>query len=154
MAGTNSRPYFQLAIGYMEDVASGKRPANKFERLAVDRQIADLQAENFSYTFSVEKAERACKFIERMPHIKGKWGGKKLQLEPWQIFIITTIFGWIDAQGRRRFKTVYLEIPRKNAKSTLTSAVGLYLCFADGEPGAEVYSAATTRDQADRKSVV
>ena len=83
-----------------------------------------------------------------MRHIKGEWAGALIVLEPWQCFILTTVFGWIDGRGRRRFKTAYIEVPRKNAKSTITSGVGLYLLAADGEQGAEVYSAATTRDQA------
>jgi len=67
---------------------------------------------------------------------------------PWQCWVLTTVFGWVDEAGNRRFKKAYTEIPRKNAKSTLSSGVALYLLTADGEPGAEVYSAATTRDQA------
>ena len=53
----------------------------------------------------------------------------------------------MGADGNRRFRTVYIEVPRKNAKSTLTSGVALY-CLCEDEPGAEVYSAATKRDQA------
>lgn len=58
------------------------------------------------------------------------------------------LFGWVDFDGKRRYRYAYVEVPRKNAKSTLAAGIGLYLCFADGEMGAEVYSAATTRDQA------
>jgi phage terminase large subunit-like protein len=84
-----------------------------------------------------------------LPHIKGKWGGKPLQLEPWQKFILTTVFGWVKKDsGLRRFRICYTEVSRKNAKSTLSSGVALYMLLADSEPGAEVYSAATTRDQA------
>jgi len=83
-----------------------------------------------------------------LPHIKGQWAGQRINLEPWQIFLLTTIFGWVDENDNRRFKTAYTEIPRKNAKSTLSSGVALYLLGMDDEGGAEVYSAATTRDQA------
>ncbi len=70
-------------------------------------------------------------------------------MQPWQIFILTSVFGWlVRGTSFRRFRTVYIEVPRKNAKSTLSSAVALYMVTADREPGAEVYSAATTRDQA------
>ena len=69
-------------------------------------------------------------------------------MEPWQVFILTTVFGWVDDKGRRRFKTAYIEVPRKNGKSSISSLVALYCLAADGEKGAEVYSAATTRDQA------
>jgi phage terminase large subunit-like protein len=69
--------------------------------------------------------------------------------EPWQIFILTTVFGWlVRGTPYRRFRTVYIEVPRKNAKSTLSLGVALYMLTADREPGAEIYSAATTRDQA------
>lgn len=94
-------------------------------------------------------ANRPCNFAEALPHIKGKqFAGKRLEFSDWQCFIVTTVFGWLDEFGNRRFKTVYIEVPRKNGKSTMSAPVALYCLSADGEPGAEVYSAATTRDQA------
>jgi phage terminase large subunit-like protein len=93
-------------------------------------------------------AERVCRFAELMPHIKGEWAGTLIKLDGWQSFVLSTVFGWVDDNGYRRFKTAYIEVPRKNAKSTLSSTVALYCLTADGEAGAEVYSAATTRDQA------
>lgn len=143
-----SRDYFAIALQYARDVVDGKITACEYVQAACQRQLHDLDRENFKYVFDVRKAHRACAFIEKLPHIKGKWAGKKIHLEPWQVFIVTTVFGWVDANGLRRFKTVYIEVPRKNAKSTLSSAIALYCLVADGEAGAEVYSAATTRDQA------
>lgn len=143
-----TRDYIQIANQYIKDVLSGKIPACKYVRQACERQQTDLKRKDFAYTFDTKKAERICKFIELLPHIKGQWAGRPITLEPWQIFILTTVFGWVDAKGMRRFKTVYTEVPRKNAKSTLSSGVALYLLSADGEGGAEIYSAATTRDQA------
>jgi phage terminase large subunit-like protein len=64
------------------------------------------------------------------------------------VFILTTVFGWVKPDGKRRFRRAYIEVPRGNAKSTLSSALALYMLAADGEGGAEVYSLATTRDQA------
>jgi phage terminase large subunit-like protein len=93
-------------------------------------------------------ADNLCAFIERLPHVKGPLAGEPITLEPWQVFILTTVFGWVKADGTRRFRRSYIEVPRGNAKSTLSSAVGLYMLAADGEGGAEVYSLATTRDQA------
>lgn len=116
-------------------------------QLACQRQLNDLDRE-WQYHFDIAAANRVCTFIELLPHIKGEWAGTNISLEPWQIFILTTVFGWLDENGYRRFKTVYTEIPRKNAKSTLSSGVALYCLSADNEAGAEVYSAATTRDQA------
>lgn len=93
-------------------------------------------------------ADSLCAFIELLPHIKGPLAGQPIILEPWQIFVLTTVFGWVRQDGRRRFRRAYIEVPRGNAKSTLSSAVGLYMLTADGEGGAECYSLATTRDQA------
>lgn len=89
-----------------------------------------------------------CVFIERLPHIRGRWKSPTLVLEPWQCFILTTVFGWVDENGNRRFRTVYIEVPRKNGKSAITAGVGLYMLAADGEAGAECYSLATKREQA------
>lgn len=133
---------------------SGEIPACKWVKLACQRQVEDLArpagnlaSKTWIWHFDEAKAARVCRFIELLPHIKGKWATPNLRLEAWQVFILTTIFGWVDAQGLRRFKTVYIEVPRKNAKSTLTSGVALY-CLCEDEPGAEIYSAATKKDQA------
>lgn len=142
------------AHDYMRGVSAGEIPACKWTQLAVRRQINDLdkpQSTAWPWVFDPVRAVRPCEFIELLPHIKGKWARKRklIELEPWQSFILTTIFGWVNqATGLRRFRDVYLEIPRKNAKSTLSSGVALFMLTADGEPGAEIYSAATTKDQA------
>lgn len=140
--------YVDIAKKYATDVISGDIPASKWVNLACERQLNDLDDGVDGYHFDENKANRVCKFIELLPHVKGEWAGKPIKLEPWQVFILVTVFGWVDMDGMRRFKSVYIEVPRKNAKSTLSSGVGLYLLSADGEEGAEVYSAATTRDQA------
>lgn len=142
--------YVAIANQYIDDVLSGEIIACEFVKLACKRQRKDLALQNFKYTFSEKHANRVCKFIELLPHTKGRWARERrlIELEPWQIFILTTVFGWIDSQGLRRFKTVYTEIPRKNGKSAISSGVGLYMLAADNEAGAEVYSAATTREQA------
>jgi phage terminase large subunit-like protein len=121
---------------------------SKWVALACQRQLDDLKRKRFAYHYDEARAARICKFVELLPHTKGEWAGRPIVLEPWQIFILTTVFGWVDKQERRRYKVSYKEIPRKNAKSTLSSGVGLYMLTADGEGGAEVYSAATTKDQA------
>lgn len=144
--------FLDAAVGYARGVLSGEVPACKWTKAACRRQLDDLErAEtdpHFPFVWRPEKAEHVCRFIELLPHIKGEWAGRKLELEPWQVFILTTVFGWYRKNGRRRFRTAYVEVPRKNAKSTLSSGVALYMLTADGEAGAEVYSAATTRDQA------
>ena len=103
------------------------------------------------YKFDKEKADRAVGFIEKyITHVKGEMGGQYIKLEKWQIDdIIYPVFGTVNIKtGLRRYRTVYIEIPRKNAKSTLGAAIGLYLLLADGETGAEIYSAAADQKQA------
>lgn len=141
------RDYIAIAVKYVHDVLSGEVPACKWVRLACQRQKDDLARTDLPWHFDREKATRACRFIELLPHIKGKWSSTLLVLEPWQVFILTTVFGWVDAAGNRRYRTVYIEVPRKNGKSAISSGVALY-CFCEDEPGAEIYSAATKKDQA------
>lgn len=100
--------------------------------------------------FDAEAADRACEFFVRfLRHTKGEWAGQPYELLPWQRDqVIRPLFGWKRADGTRKFRTAYIEIPKKNGKSTLGAGIALYLLYADREPGAEVYSAAGDRDQA------
>jgi phage terminase large subunit-like protein len=138
----------------------GSIPACKWVKAACKRQRDDLKRKSWRYHFDKDFANRPCNFAEALPHIKGKaFAGKNLEFSPWQCFIVTTVFGWVDIDGNRRFKTAYIEVPRKNGKSTMSAPIALFCMAADDEPGAEVYSAATTRDQAkivwaDAKSMV
>ena len=98
----------------------------------------------------VTAAQRAVGFIEKFcTHVKGELGGKPFLLEQWQKDdIIRPLFGWKDQDGLRKYRTCYVEIPRKNGKSNLSAAIALYMLFADGEHGAEIISAAGDRGQA------
>jgi phage terminase large subunit-like protein len=99
--------------------------------------------------FSKEAATRAIRFIEALKHTKGRWANVKFKLEPWQRDgIIAPLFGTLEPDGNRAYRTAYISVPRKNGKSTLCAAIALYLLFADGEQGAEIYGAACDRDQA------
>ncbi len=102
------------------------------------------------FWFDEAAAERAVVFFRRyLRHTKGRWAGTGFDLMGWQERdVIRPLFGWKRADGLRRFRTAYIEVPRKNGKSTLASGIALYLLFADREPGAEIYSAAADRDQA------
>lgn len=137
---------------YEDDVLSGKIPACIFVKQAIRRQRDDLKRwsrEDSPFYFDQAEGNRVCRFIEYLPHTKGALRGQKIKLEPWQCWILTTIFGWRRrSDNRRRFGRVYIEVPRGNGKSSLSSGVALYCLLADREPGAEVYSFATTRDQA------
>lgn len=146
-----TRDFCALALRYAKDVVAGKIPAGRFVKAACKRQIEDLKrwkAKGAAYRFDTARANKVCRFIELLPHIKGPKAGEPIVLEPWQVFILTTVFGWVKADGSRRFRRVYIEVPRGNGKSALSSGVGLYMLCGDGEGGAEVYSFATTRDQA------
>ena len=153
--------YTAAARQYAKDVVAGKVLTSKWVHLACQRQIKDLirfKGKESLYRFNPKltaksgrpfyPADNLCAFIERLPHVKGPLAGEPIRLEPWQVFILTTVFGWIKADGNRRFRRSYIEVPRGNAKSTLSSALALYMLAADGEGGSEVYSLATTRDQA------
>jgi phage terminase large subunit-like protein len=102
------------------------------------------------FYFDADAADRAAGFFDGfLRHSKGEWAGRPFRLLQWQREkVIRPLFGWKRADGMRRYRRAYIEIPRKNGKSTLASGIALYLLFADGEPGAEVYSAAADRDQA------
>lgn len=103
------------------------------------------------YYFDEEAADRAVNFIEQFcTHVKGELAGKAFILEQWQKDdIVRPLFGWKSKDtDYRKYRTCYVEIPRKNGKSNLAAALALYLLFADGEPGAEIISAAGDRGQA------
>lgn len=146
MAKTNIHPAEQ----YAADVRSGKILACHWIKQAVERYYNDLDhAIEKGWVFSRQHAERAIKMVEKLKHVKGKWAGQYLKLEPWQQFILWQLDGWLMAGTmKRRFLEAYVEVPRKNAKSTLAAGVSLKRGYADKELGAEVYYAATTRDQA------
>ena len=134
---------------YVDDVLSGEQLACHWVRFACERHRRDLAhgGERGLY-FDETMAKMAIAFYSVLRHWKGEWAGKPVQLEPWQQFVIWSLFGWRRADGTRRFRTGYLEVARKNGKTTMAAGTGLFLMVADGEPGAEVYSAATKRDQA------
>ena len=98
--------------------------------------------------FDKKLGDRAVKFIESMKHVKGRWAGQPFKMQPWQREIIRKIFGTLNKKGLRQYRAVYIEIPRKNGKSSKAAPIGLYLLFADHEKGAEIYCCAGDRDQA------
>lgn len=148
------RDYAAIARQYAADVVKGRIPAGKSLRLQCRRFFAELKLakkREFPFRFDEAKATRVCKFIELLPHTKGKWARAKerLRLEPWQVWILVVTFGWLrKADGLRRFRVLFVVVPRKNGKSALAAGIGLYMLCADGEAGAEVYSGATSEKQA------
>lgn len=130
-------------------MVAGKAIACRLHRLACQRHLDDCRkGAKRGLTWRPDLAKRAIKFFGYLRHSKGEWGGRQVTLEPWQEFVVGSVFGWLRKDGTRRFRVVFEEIPRKNGKSLICSGVALYGLIADREPGAEVYAAATRRDQA------
>jgi len=124
--------YTTLARHYAEAVVAGEVPACKWVHLACQRQLNDLarfKGKGSPYQFNPKlldqngrpfhPADNLCAFIERLPHVKGPLASQLISLEPWQVFILSTVFGWVKPDGKRRFRRSYIEVPRGNAKSTL-----------------------------------
>ena len=150
-------PRDQSAIGlqYCIDVTTGTVDACHWVRMACQRQMDDIAKQKtaeFPYRFEVVNGNKICRFIEHLKHTKGPLTGRNIILEPWQCWLLTTVWGWVNngglRDGKRRFRRAYNEMPRGQGKSAISSAVALYMLAADGEGGAECYSLATTRDQA------
>lgn len=144
----DEKDYCARAKFYAQQVCAGKVKACKWVRLACRRQLNDLQRKDWEWKFDKVRAEHICKFMEKLPHVKGRWKTRTIKLEDHQCFRFTAIFGWVHKKtGFRRFRKALIVLPRKNAKTTEAAGVGLYLLALDGEPGAEVYAAAVTKDQ-------
>lgn len=137
---------------YAKEVIAGNIPANELVILACKRHLNDLKKSKtkaFPYKFDVDLANRYLDFFDLLKHSKGELAGQPIHLELWQCFRIGSVFGWVHKEtGLRRFFEAYHQVPRKNGKSTEAAGVGVELLTIDGEQGAEVYSAATKKDQA------
>ena len=121
-SGRNS--YADIAKMYAERVVAGEILACKWVKAACKRQLNDLKkfkGKSSPYQFnpkltsksgkSYYPADNLCAFIERLPHVKGPLAGEPITLEPWQVFILATVFGWVKADGTRRFRRSYIEVP-------------------------------------------
>lgn len=146
---TQARP---AALKYAEGVLRKHNPvpAGPWVRLACQRFLRDLdEGGERGLEFDPDAAAHVVEFFSHLRHSKGEWAGQVFVLAPWQEFIVWNAFGWKrSADKLRRFRTIYIEVPKKNGKSTFAAGIGIFLFFADGEPGAEVYNAATKREQA------
>jgi phage terminase large subunit-like protein len=146
-AGADACPVRQYAI----EVDEGRILANKWVRLACRRHLQDLErGPSRGLFFDPAAAADVIEFFETcLVFYEGEFDGKPFLLEPFQKFIVGSLFGWkTEANGSRRFRTAYIEMAKGQGKSPVAAGVGLYGLVADGESGAEIYSAATTRDQA------
>lgn len=137
------------ATAYAHDVVAGRIVAGRLVRLACQRHLDDIRhGPARGLRWDPEEAEKAIRFFGQLRHYKGEWAGRPIDLGPWQCFLVGSLWGWRRADGTRRFRIAYIEVGRKNGKSTLCGGLGIRLAFYDGEPGAEVYAAATKKDQA------
>lgn len=146
------RDYVAIADKYIKQILDGDIDSCKWVKAACDRQRRDrdeYKGRLAPFFFDPLKVNQVCGFLELMPHVKGAQARNNMTLEPWQIFCVSTVFGWLkQSDKKRRFRRSYIEVPRGNGKSSLSSGLGLYMLAEDDELGAEVYSLATTRDQA------
>ena len=139
---------------YVEAVETGTRKAGKLEKLAIKRFKNDLAtgatwSDDEKIYFDTDAATKAVLFFNHLRHFKGEFAGRPFILPGWQAFIIYNLFGWKKASnGKRRFNEAYIEVSKKNGKSTFAAGVQLLMLLMDGEAGAEIYSAASSRKQA------
>jgi phage terminase large subunit-like protein len=151
----DTNKFTDLALQYCEDVLSGKILVSTQVKSACRRHLEDLakidSQPDYPYTYSVEQAERVCNFATRLPHVAGRWAIQKnnhFVIQPWQAFILTSLFGWVHKDtGYRRYGEALISVPRKNGKSFLASAICLYCLLCDHEPGAQVFAAANNLEQ-------
>lgn len=138
---------------YFRAVLDGSAGAGKLERQAVERHLRDLRdGSTRGLRFSWARAFHAVEFVEGyIRHTKGEWAGRRIHLEGWQLFTVVALFGWERETPEgwfRRFRSAYISMARKNGKTMLAAAIAAYMLVGDCEPGAEVYFAATKREQA------
>lgn len=134
---------------YRDSVLNGSRVSSYLEKRMIERQEEDLKRK-WQWSFNWNKAVKPLIwFAANLKFPSGDKKGKPLKLEKWQVWIIMVLFGWVNSEGNRRFCDAYVEIARKNGKSTLMGAVCDYLAFASEEAnGNPCYIAATSLDQA------
>ena len=135
---------------YAEAVIAGRVVAGPHVRDACARHLRDLKdAPARGFFFDLERVNWALGFFRDVLRLNGgEFEGVPFDPHPWQAFIIGALFGWVDREGRRRFRVAYVETAKGSGKSPLAAGIGLYGLVADNEPRAEVYAAATKKDQA------
>ncbi|WP_293862461.1 terminase TerL endonuclease subunit [uncultured Alsobacter sp.] len=143
--------YPTIARDYAERVVDGRVIACRYVVLAAERYLRFLkraEKKDNAFRFSIEHVCDVCSFLENLPHVEGEWNEPLIVLEPWQIFMLAAIFGFIRKDGSRLCRWVYFEIPRKSAKSTLLAGIALYVLTCSGEVGPSIYIGAPTLEQA------
>lgn len=133
-------------IQYSVDVIAGNVIAGKHIKKACERFFSLMDDDR--YMFLEEKVDKVIRLYHHLRHFKGRHSGKPFVLEPWQEWIIASIYGFYNkSDGSRLTQTVYIEVARKNGKTALAAGIGLNALINDDEDGAEVYFAANSKDQ-------
>lgn len=135
---------------YAQEVVAGRRVAGPHVRAQCKRHLDDLDVgQKRGLSWDLAEANKAIRFFELVLKLNGgEFEGKPFILLPWQKFVVGSLFGWMGADGYRRFRVAYVETAKGSGKSPLAAGIGLKGLVADGEPRAEIYSAATKKDQA------
>lgn len=134
-------------LEYWGKIESGEETVCRKLRKTYKKIVHDIEHPDEFY-YSPQRANHVIEFIENYcRHSKGKCGGQPVRLELWEKAHLATVFGFIDIEGNRKYRESLLIVGKKNGKSLLASAVGLYMLMADGEAGPEVYAVATKKDQ-------
>lgn len=135
---------------YWEEIRSGREVVSRKVYKVYRKLVRDLDDKKSEWEYNENKAQHPITFIEKYcRHSKGKMGNEPFVLELWEKALIAATFGFVHKiDGTRKYRELILIVARKNGKSTLGSAIALYMLLADGENGPEVVSAATKRDQA------
>lgn len=135
---------------YARSVTTGETVAGPYVRAACERHLDDLvTAQSRGFKFDRKKVDRAIGFFRDVLRLNGgEHEGMPFVLGAWQAFIVGSLFGWVGPDGYRRFRTAFIEIGKGNGKSPLAAGIGLYCLVSDDEPRAEIYAAATKKDQA------
>jgi phage terminase large subunit-like protein len=137
------------ATTYARQVVKGKIVAGPWVRLACERHLRDLvEGPKRGLQWKPELAERVFAFFRALRLADGEHAGQPFELGAWQKFVVGNLFGWLGADGTRRFRTAYTEIGKGNGKTPLAAGLGLYMALGECRQGAECYSAAVGRDQA------
>lgn len=148
MTLNHSLTHDNYILQYWDDIQTKKVVVSKKIQKTYKKVIEDINNPG-KFHYDDARAKHAIYFIENYcRHSQGEFGGKKITLETWERAMISVIFGFIDNDGYRQYRRAVWIVGKKNGKSLVASAVGLYMQIADGEMGPEVVSAATTRDQA------
>lgn len=137
---------------FIQDVKKDPNNHCHYVKLAVQRHVSDLKKQKqkkYPYYFDVDEADRVIKIVKLLRHTKGSFARKHFDLQPYQAFILANIFGWLYKSTKlRKYKKAYIETARKSGKSEFAAAIEILMAFFDGEEGADVYTVATKKEQA------